>query len=504
MALLAMTEWYDVARETNWTPSYVREDELFPPDLSDPYGIPIAEWETFDEPYKVCYRDYVSTQREKDVGAYSVKAALSRSNFFKNASPHWKSLLALHFGVICFPEFHSASAFARMTRFGRAPGMRNTATFGTLDEIRHGQIQLYFAYEFIQQDRSFDWAHKSAKTENWIIVSLRHALDDIEHTRDAVSAAIMTNFAFEQGFTNLQFIALAADAAKYGDHTFATMLQSIQSDEARHSQIGEPLIAIMIRNGKKAEAQKLIDIAFWRIWKQFSVLSGVSMDYSTPLESREHSLKDFMQEWVVEQFARNLKALGLDLPWYWDLFLEEIATFHHAQQLGIYLYRATEWWKPIAGVSPPEREWLEKKYPGWNDTFGRVWDVIIDNIEHGRTERTACELAPMLCSMCGLEMSGVPGKHWNVTDHVLDFEGRRYHFCSVVDKWIFEQDPDRYKGHRSIIDRLLDGTIGSGPDDLYEYMGHSLPERGTCAYNYAWVGSGGAPDPQGRGLTKTA
>jgi hypothetical protein len=35
-------------------------------------------------------------------------------------------------------------------------------------------------------------------------------------------------------------------------------------------------------------------------------------------------------------------------------------------------------------------------------------------------------------------------------------------------------------------------------------MGHSLPERGTCAYNYAWVGSGGAPDPQGRGLTKTA
>src|ERR1700679_2055409 len=106
MALLNMSECYDMARDTNWTPRYVLEEELFPPAMSDPYGIPVSEWETFDEPYKVCYRDYVGTQREKDHGVYSVKAALSRSNFFRNASPHWRSLLELHFGVICFPEFH--------------------------------------------------------------------------------------------------------------------------------------------------------------------------------------------------------------------------------------------------------------------------------------------------------------------------------------------------------------------------------------------------------------
>ena len=316
MALLEMHDWYDLTRDTNWTPGYVAEEELFPPELSDPFGIPVEQWETFDEPYKVCYRDYVETQRDKDIGAYSVKSALARADFFKNASPHWKALLALHFSPIGFAEFHSASAFARMTRFSRAPGMRNMATFGTLDEMRHGQIQMYFAYEFIKHDRVFDWAHKSSKTENWIIISLRHALDDVEHTWDAISAAIMTNFAFEQCFTNLQFIGLSADAAKAGDHTFATMLQSIQTDEARHAQIGTPLISIMIENGRKAEAQQLVDIGFWRIWKQFSALSGISMDYYTPLEFREHSLKQFMHEWVADQFGRNIKALGLDLPWY--------------------------------------------------------------------------------------------------------------------------------------------------------------------------------------------
>ena len=495
MALLEMHEWYDLTRDTNWTPAYVSEEELFPTELSDPFGIPVEQWETFDEPYKVCYRDYVETQRDKDISAYSVKSALARADFFKNASPHWKALLALHFSPIGFAEFHSASAFARMTRFSRAPGMRNMATFGTLDEMRHGQIQMYFAYEFIKHDRVFDWAHKSSKTENWIIISLRHALDDVEHTRDAISAAIMTNFAFEQGFTNLQFIGLSADAAKAGDHTFATMLQSIQTDEARHAQIGTPLITIMIENGRKAEAQRLIDIGFWRIWKQFSALSGISMDYYTPLEFREHSLKEFMHEWVVDQFARNIKALGLDLPWYWDYFLHDIETFHHCQQIGIYVYRATQWWRPIACVSPAERDWLEEKYPGWNDTYGKCWDVVIDNIREGRFEKTVPEVPPLICNMCGLEVTGIarcraPGRtaaRWNATDFHLDHEGRRYHFCSEPCKWVFELEPTRYQGHRSIIDRLLDGTVPPGPDGFYEYMGQSFEERGVCGYDYQWI-----------------
>ena len=78
MALLRMEDWYDLARDTNWTPSYVTENELFPEQWSSTFDIPLEEWEKFDEPYKLSYRDYVKMQRDKDVGAYSVKAALSR------------------------------------------------------------------------------------------------------------------------------------------------------------------------------------------------------------------------------------------------------------------------------------------------------------------------------------------------------------------------------------------------------------------------------------------
>ena len=89
MAMLQMEDWYDLARETNWTPSFVSEEEMYPAPMADSHGIAVEAWETFDEPYKSTYRDYVKAQRDKDVGAYSVKAALARAEFFKNASPHW-------------------------------------------------------------------------------------------------------------------------------------------------------------------------------------------------------------------------------------------------------------------------------------------------------------------------------------------------------------------------------------------------------------------------------
>lgn len=486
--MLNNSEWYDIARQTNWTPKYVTDEEMFPRAFSDPFDIPVTEWEKFDEPYKVTFRDYVRTQREKDVGAYSIKSALDRVSFYKSADPGWKALLQMHFGAIPFVEYGSVSAFARMTRFGRGAGMRNMASFGTLDEIRHAQIQMFFGYEFLSVDRAFDWAHKAPNTDNWIVISERHTFDDVEHTRDAVSSAIMTNFSFEQGFTNLQFIALSADAKRNGDHSFSAMLQTVQSDEARHAQIGEPLLEIMIDNGRIAEAQRLIDISFWRVWKQFSALSGVGMDYYTPLTKREHSLKEFVQEFVCQQFLRNIKALGLEKPWYWDEhFLPDIETYHHAQHIGLYLYRKTGWWNPVAGVGPGEREWLEKKYPGWNETFGQTWDVITESILAGEHHKTEPSVLPIICNMTGLELSGIPGKKWNVQAHTTELDGRRYFFGSAVDKWIFDLEPSRYRGHKSLVDRYVAGDIPAGPDGVYEYMNMAPEERGRCGENFAWA-----------------
>jgi len=128
MALLNRMDWYDLARATNWTPKYVPESDLFPPLMSCALDLPQNAWDKYDEPYKQTYPEYVKVQREKDAGAYSVRAALERSRIFENADPGWRSVMKAHYGAIARGEYAAASAEARMMRFSKAPGMRNMAT----------------------------------------------------------------------------------------------------------------------------------------------------------------------------------------------------------------------------------------------------------------------------------------------------------------------------------------------------------------------------------------
>lgn len=489
MALLDRSDWYDLARETNWTPAHVALDELYPPSMSDPFGISMAEWETFDEPYKVSYREYVRVQREKDASAYSVKAALSRSDFYKTAGPDWMGILKMHYGAIPLTEYQACGMQGMMARFAKAPGNRNMSVFGMMDEMRHAQIQLYFPHELLRADRQFDWAHEAHHTKNWLIIGGRHCFDDVMMTRDAVTTAILTPFSFETAFTNLQFVGLAADAASVGDFTFANLITSIQSDEARHAQIGFPNLEILIRNGHKAEAQQIVDIGFWRLWRIFAVLTGVPMDYYIPLDKRENSFKEFMYEWVIRQYDRQLMDLGLERPWYWDIFLDDIENHHHCQQGGIWSWRPTMWWHPVPGVSPKERDWLEKKYPGWNESFGYYWDVIIDSLLSGHEELTRQETFPIICNMCQIPVAHRPGPPWRARVYPLEHEGRRYHFCTPVCRWIFETDPERYKKHESLVDRIFNGRIDPPTEEnVLNYMGiNVVSEGGHDAYGYEWV-----------------
>lgn len=491
MALLDRSEWYDLARETNWTPSFVAESELFPDEVSDPYGVPVEAWETFDEPYKVSYREYVKTQREKDAAAYSVKAALSRQRFYETADVGYINLIKMHYAAIALSEYAACHSDARMTRFGRAPGMRNMATFGMLDEMRHGQIQLWFPHELVRSDRQFDWAHQAHHSKNWAVLAARHSLDDVMMSRDANTTAMMLNFAFEIGLTNIQMIGLANDAANMGDYTFQNLITSIQSDEARHAQIGVPIIEIMIENGKKAEAQYAVDVAFWRIWRIFAIAVGVPMDYYIPLEKRERSFKEYMHEFVITQYERQLRDVGLDRPWYWDNFLDDIENHHHCQQGGIWSWRETVWWHPVGAVSPPERQWLEEKYPGWNETYGYYWDVIIDQLVNDREELTHQNCMPICCNVCQFPISNRPGPVWKARVYQTDHQGRRYNFCTPVCKWVFESDLERYAGNETIVDRMYNGTIQPQTlDAVLKYMGIGvISEGGRDGHDYRWADS---------------
>ena len=179
MPKLSRSDRYDLSRDTNWNLRYVTEKEAFPEQLSGTHRVGKQAWEAWDEPYKVSYREYVHNQVTKDTTTYSLKNAISRSKVFEQLDPGWKSVILAHYGAITMPEYLASIGEARMGRFGRAAAWRNTATFGTLDEVRHGQIQAFFPYGLLPKEPRGDWALKAFHTDNWIVLAVRHLFDDM-------------------------------------------------------------------------------------------------------------------------------------------------------------------------------------------------------------------------------------------------------------------------------------------------------------------------------------
>ena len=437
--MLEKHEWMDLARKLDWEFSYVKEDEVYPEEISGSPWISHDGWKAWDEPYRTSYSEYVTLQHEKDASVYAVRDSVGRITDFQKRSLPWLNGLKLHSAALPLAEFAAVVGNLRAARFGRDSAWRSTALFGALDELRHTQIPLLLMHELVKWDPQFDWTHKFYHTNNWIAIAARHLFDELLLASNPIEFAIGTNFVFETGFTNLQFMGLSALADLEGDRMFEKMLNSIQTDEARHSQIGEAVLTVVMKQDPEY-AQYLCDKWFWRSWLIFSTMTGFSMDYFTPLENRKNSFKEFVEEWVLDQFLRTLQEVGLKKPWYWQQFLDGIDTYHHMVYASAYTHRATTWFN-FALPGPEERKWLRSKYPNSWDQIDPVWDRITERWRESDpgTEWGVHGATPVaFCCLCQLVLcNGTPAQN---AANTLLHHGRRYIFCSDPCRWIFEKN----------------------------------------------------------------
>lgn len=463
---LARDEWLDLARKLDWTFRYVREEDVYPAEASGRPWLPHAAWSGWDEPYRTTFREYVATQREKDVGLAAVREAVGRADRIRELDRGWLSVLKLYGATLPLAEFAAVIGNLRAARFGRDSAWRTMATFGALDELRHTQLPLALMHELVRIDPQFDWTHRFLHTNDWVAIAARHLVDELLLASDPIEFAIGTHFVFETGFTNLQFIGLSAMSRAAGDPMFESLITSIQTDEARHSQIGLAVLATVAEHDR-ARAQFLIDKWFWRNWLFFAVVTGFSMDYLTPVANRPTSFRAFVEDWVIEQFLRTIEELGLERPWYWETFLESIETYHHMVYAAAYTYRATVWFDVVL-PGPEERAWLAREYPHTWSSFDPIWERVaarwrqtLPGVEwsvHGATPVTFCDTCQLV--LCG----GTPERN---SARVVEHDGRRFIFCSEPCAWIFASEPERYASHKDVVKRIL---AGEAPANLLELL----------------------------------
>jgi len=495
--VLNRDEWLHLAHKLDWQYSYAQEEDIFPEVISGRPYLPHSEWQDWEESFKTSYREYVENQYDKDMAVYAVRDAVGRlENIQKLATP-WMNSLKVHAAALPLAEFTGLIGNLRGARFGRDSAWRTMAVFGALDEFRHTQIPLLLFHQLVRWDAQFDWAHKFYHTNNWFAIAARHFIDELTVGQNAIEFHIATNCVFETGFTNLQFVGLASLAHGAKDHLFEKMVTSIQTDEARHAQIGHPVLAKVMKHDPDY-AQYLMDKWFWRNWRMFSILTGVSMDYLTAMEQRTYSFKEFMEEWILDQFLRTLDEFGLKRPWYWQTVLEELETYHHMIYASAYTYRATLWFNFVL-PGPAERKWLRQKYPKHWDEMDAVWEAVSERwaavgpgsenelLVHGTVLPTFCDLCQL--PLCG----GTPQKN---AAKVLSFENQNYIFCSEPCRWIFLREPARYAGHRELVKRVLSGEAPSSlPDLLTKYFQLTPETWGKDAYSgaYDWLTAKKAP-----------
>jgi toluene monooxygenase system protein A len=484
--LLTQDDWYETSRDLDWTFSYVDRAAAFPAEWTGAEGIPEDAWDAWEEPFRVSYRDYVRVQREKESGVKAVSNALQRSGSYDQLPASHVAASQMHMGLITMVEYMAVTMQSRFCRFAPSPKWRNLGVFGLLDETRHTQLSLRFSHALLKHDTRFDWAQKAYHTNQWAVVAAKSLFDDIMLGADCVEACLASNLTLEHGFSNIQFVALASDAMAAGDVNWSNLLSSIQTDEARHAQQGFPTLEVVMAHDPQ-RAQRIVDVAFWRASRIFQTLTGPAMDYYTPLDKRKMSYKEFMLEWIVDQHERVLEDYGLKRPWYWDDFLYSLDNGQHAMQLGLWFYRPTLFWNTSAGVSKDERAWLNDKYPQWEENWGVLWDEIIRNINAGHIDRTLPETLPALCSVTQLPLgTAMSRERLNPVSLVRD--GRVHHFDSEISKWCFEQEPERYAGHRTVVDRFIGGDIQ--PMDLpgaLAWMGLTPDVMGDDTDGYRWA-----------------
>ncbi|HEX2872618.1 MAG TPA: YHS domain-containing protein [Polyangiaceae bacterium] len=474
-------EWSDLARKLDWSFSYADERHVFPEALSGTPWLEAHEWRDWDEPFRSTFAEYVATQQRKEVSFQAIAEAVGRVEDISQRDPGWLSVVKLHMATLPLAEFSAVIGNLRAARFGRDSAWRMTSLLGALDELRHTQLPLRAMHDLVRWDQQFEWTHRLFHSNDWVAVAGRHLVDELLLGSDAIEFAIGTHFVFETGFTNLQFIGLTAMAKQSGDRLFEQMLQSIQTDEARHAQIGHPVLKKLVQRDPE-RAQRLVDKWFWRSFRFFAVVTGFAMDYLTPLHARRASFKEFVEEWVVDQFQSSLDELGLKRPRYWQAFLDALPIYHHMLYASAYTYRATTWFD-FALPGPPELAWLAEKYPETWPQMAPVWHNITERwrasgagvewYTHGTTPVGFCNLCQLV--LCG----GTPSQNSAV---FVDKPGRRYVFCSEPCRELFEAEPERYAQHLGVVERILKGEAPANLLELLRYFGLSEASWGRDAH----------------------
>ncbi|MGH8974268.1 MAG: hypothetical protein ACRD0C_13845 [Acidimicrobiia bacterium] len=442
------TSDYRRTKRLYWEPSYVAAEEIYPPATHE--GIFFKDWDRWDDPFHMSFKQYVEVQAKKDNGFHPTREAFDRYGGMERVDRRWIEGCKVLYPGLFHGEYGANRSHARVSRYAPAPALRAAAFYQSIDELRHSQNHVYQLRMLNKHTEGFNnWSEW--KRRHFVLQPLKFLFEDIVACTNVFEAVVALNVLVEVCYTNLVFVGLPSVGVLNGDMGLAGEFLTTQSDETRHMAIGQSTLRTLLE-GDERNVEKLqywLDKHFWICHRVFDSLLGVIPDYFA--RNKALSMKEMVKRYVVDNFVdglvEDLGKYGLQAPRFLDLAVSELEDGPHSIFRTAFQYKHVLFNKMFI---PDERdmEFLAEKYPHWEERHGRFWEEVRAG------DPKDLPSLPMICQVCQVpcvlptpEDPSICSAVWNE---------RVYWFCSEPCRWIFDHEPQRYS-KAVTLDRVLTG-----------------------------------------------
>lgn len=434
-------------RQLYWKPSYVDLDAMYPPLASA--GIHFDDWDSWDDPFRMNYRQYIDVQAKKEVGFHPVRDAFERYDGMQHMPRRWAEGMKLVFPFLQTAEVAANRAHSRTARYAPAPALRTAAFYQSIDEVRHFQNHLFEMRTYNQKTDGFDnWAFW--RDNHFAIAPAKVVMEDMMASDNVFESIIALNLCVEVVFTNLIFIGIPSVGALNGDTALAQEMLTTQSDETRHMAIGQSTVRTLLRDERNLEQiQYWFDKWFWLIHRIVAGPVGMIPDYFA--KRKYIPFQEMYKRYVIDNFISgmvdDLAEFGLKPPRHLEQAKAELPDMSHSMYRTLFQYK-TMLFNRMFVPTDEDLEFFDNGYPTFTANHGKFWD----DVRAG--DRKDLAQLPMTCQMCALPCVFPVPEAPTVCCSV--YEGKAFWFCSDGCKFIFDHEPYRY-GNRVTIDRKLNG-----------------------------------------------
>ena len=132
---------YRRTKRLYWEPSYVPKEAIYPP--ANYEGIHFKDWDRWDDPFHMSFKQYVEIQAKKDNGFHPARDAFDRYGGSDRIDRRWLEGMKVVYPILFHGEYGALRSHARVSRYAPAPALRAAAFYQSIDELRHSQNHVY-------------------------------------------------------------------------------------------------------------------------------------------------------------------------------------------------------------------------------------------------------------------------------------------------------------------------------------------------------------------------